>query len=272
MIYLFFLLMNVSFADPSWKWANAIKIVDKHEFYTNNEMITRPKDSWQILFAVLYKNANLKSFKDCLLYKVPGESLGHLKLKTIKEEEKCEDFLYLAGDQEWKNLKALQYSITDKFLSMSLTDEKFQIERWDVPLFNVFEHPVPKALMSSAEYRSASIIYLTPYKGAGVTRPEKVAAIPDKKLCHDIAEDCSVKSVSSCTQCSEGWFEIPNGCPDGPKYCGKLECGMKGAPACRRGMKYQKIDKTYHCSEDDSFAYCMKGLTIQCQGNLPYCL
>lgn len=271
-LYLLLIILNLAHADPTWKWSNAIKIVEKHEFYENNEILVKPKDSWQTLFAVLYNDSNLKTFKDCIFYRIPGLEKGILKIKTIPAAKKCEEHLFLSGDQEWKNLKAVQFSVQDTFLSISLTNEHFQIEKWDVPLFNVFERPKPKGLMSSAEFRSAKLIYLTPHKSDLKVSPQLAKALPEKKLCHAIGEDCEQKSPSTCNLCPNGWYEIPNGCLQGPKYCGSIECGLKNKPACRRGMKYQKKEVKYSCREDSSFAYCAKGLSIQCQGNLPYCI
>ena len=273
MIYLILLtLMSSSFADPTWKWAKALKIVEKHEFYTNNEIIKRPVNAWQTLFGVVYNDPNLKTMKDCLYYKVPGDEPGILKLKTIASDRPCEEALYLPGDEEWKDLKALQYSVQENLLSVSLTNAQFQIEKWDVPLVNVFEHPTPKPLMSSAEYRAPKMIFLTPYRGTEVIRPVRSGGLEDKKICHDIAEDCKEISPSVCSECTNGWHEMTNGCVSGPKFCGVQSCGLKGQPACRRGMVYQRVEKTYSCREDASFAYCANGLSIQCQGHLPYCL
>jgi len=270
MIFLIF-ISNILLADPTWKWTNAIDVVEKHEFYHNNEIIQKPKDVWQTLFAVRYHDSNLKAFKDCVFYKVPGQEAGVLKIKTIAENLKCEQVMYQPGDQEWNNLKAFQFSIQKNLLSLSLTDEKFEITRWDVPLFNVFEKPVPKNLMSSAEYRSARILFLKPYKGKLVIRPEK-SKIQNLKECHMIAEDCSEISPSRCHLCPQGWYEIPNGCGLGPKFCGTITCGTKGAPACRRGYVWQRKEQSFNCREDSSFAYCGKGLQVQCEGNLPYCI
>jgi len=264
--------LNFSNADPTWRWTNATNIVEKHEFYTNNEVIVKPKNSWQVLFAVVYKDSNLKTFKDCMFYRVPGDDLGVLKLKTTTVDKPCEDLLFGAGNEEWKDLKALQYSVEEKLLTVNITNSQFLIESWVVPLFNNFKNPAPKPLMSSAEYRSPKIMYLTPYKGSEVLRPEKSAGLKAKTLCHEISEDCKEKAPSTCSQCETGWYEIPNGCPAGPKYCGELSCGKKGQHACRRGVTYQRVEKNYNCREDSSFAYCAKGLAIQCQGNLPYCL
>jgi hypothetical protein len=271
-LYMLLTFASLVYADPTWKWSNAIKIVEKHEFYKDNEIISKPKNSWQTLFAVLYHDSNLKTLKDCVYYLVPGEENGKLKIKTMSAETKCEAHLFQSGDQEWIGVKALQYSVNENLLSISLTNAKYQIEKWDVPLFNVFEHPVPKGLMSSAEYRSPKIIYLTPYKGEFKVRPQRGAALADKQLCHDIGEDCQEKSPSVCGQCSEGWYETPNGCAQGPKYCGSLECGKKNQIACRRGMKYQGEIAENICVNNSSFAYCSKGLSVHCQGNLPYCL
>lgn len=265
-------LVNFSYADPTWKWTNATTIVEKHEFYKNNEIIVKPKNSWQILFAVVYKDPNLRTLKDCLFYRVPGDEAGVLKLKITTALRPCEDHVFEAGDQEWKDLKALQYSIEEKLLTVNITNAQFHIENWVVPLFNNFKNPVPKPLMSSAEYRAPKVLYLTPYKGSEVLRPERSTGLKDKTLCHEISEDCQEKAPSTCSQCEQGWHEIPNGCPVGPKFCGVLACGKKGQHACRRGLKYQRAEKTYTCRENSTFAYCAKGLAVQCQGNLPYCL
>jgi hypothetical protein len=271
---LFVCLFIISFvhADPSWKWTNAIKIVEKHEFYVDNEVIVKPKDSWQLLFAVLYHDSNLKTYKDCIFYRVPGLEMGTLKIKSVPANTGCEKFLYEPGDQEWKDLKAVQYSLLGNLLTLSQTNSKFQIETWNVPLFNVFEHPAPKGLMSSAEYRSPRAIYLAPYKGVLAVRPQPSTLKLDKKICHDVGDDCLEKTPSVCTQCPEGWYEIPNGCGQGPKFCGSVECGLKNQPACRRGMKFQRIKSEYQCGEDQLFAYCAKGLRIDCRSNLPYCI
>ena len=269
----FILLISLlSYGNPSWKWSHAVGLVEKHEFYSNNEVISKPKDSWQTLFAVLYRDSQMKTFKDCLFYYVPGVEAGRLKIKTIPSSERCEDSLYLDGDKEWRGLKALQYSFENNFLTLSMTNQQYQIERWDVPLFNVYKNPRPKALMSSAEYRSAGIIFLTPHLGQSKNNLQKPLSLKDKENCHNVSEDCVEKSPSVCGQCEHGWFEIPNGCSQGPKYCGSITCGTKNRPACRRGMKYQMKEGQFSCREDSSFAYCAKGLQIQCQGNLPYCI
>lgn len=270
---LLLIMLQLVYADPTWKWANAIKIVEKHEFYKNNEVLVKPKNSWQILFAVLYQDSNLRSFKDCVYYQVPGDEAGVLKIKTIPAINGCEEFLYRPGDQEWRDIRALQYSIVDNLISISLTNAKFEISKWDVVLFNAFEHPQPKILMSSAEYRSPKVIYLTPYKGKQTVKPQPAMTLTNKKICHEITEDCQEKSPSVCSQCPGGWYEIPNGCPVGPKFCGSITCGLKNQPACRRGYKFQRSSSdTFRCRDDHSFAYCAKGLIVQCQGNLPYCI
>ncbi len=264
-------LLNLVFANPSLKWSQATQITERHEFYANNEVIEKPKDSWQLLLAIIYKDSQLKTHKDCLFYYVPGEDAGRLKVKTISVEDKCEKYLFENGNQEWTKLKALQFSFEHNYLTLSITDEFFQVERWDIPLFNSYLNPKPKLMMSSAEYRSPRFLFLTPYKGRSQNLLHARNALPDKTLCHDISEDCSEKSPSNCTKCENGWFEIPNGCSQGPKYCGQMVCGAKNRPACRRGMSFHKQEAAPDCRVDSSFAYCSKGLRIQCQGALPYC-
>lgn len=271
-VLLFASLLNLVHADPSWKWSNSVGVSERHEFYKNSEILTKPQNSWQTLFAIVYKNGNLKTLKDCVFYRVPGLEFGILKIKTIKENEKCETHLYKSGDQEWPNLKALQFSIQPKSLSISLTNQKFEVERWETPLFNLFKAPVPKLHISSAEYRSPKMIFLQPYKGVMEVKPLRSQTPRSNGICHDISTDCKEKSPSVCSQCDKGWFEIPNGCAQSPKFCGVRACGLKNRPACPRGRSYQKAAQEYDCRVDKSFAYCSKGLRVECQGNLAYCL
>lgn len=270
--FLFTLISFMTLANPTLKWSNAIEIVEKHEFYKNNEVITKPENSWQVLFAVLYRDENMVTFKDCLFYRVPGIEPGILKLKTISIEKSCGEFIFSDGHQQWSGLKSLQFSIENDFLSLNLTNSNYQSEKWDIPFFNVYRRPVPKILSNSAEYRSPQFIFLNPHRGNAPITPQKSIALKDQTPCHNVSDTCEEKSPSICFQCEHGWFEIPNGCPQGPKFCGRSECGLKNQPACRRGMKYQRKTADYECRLDQSFAYCAKGLSVQCQGNLPYCL
>jgi hypothetical protein len=271
-LIIIFFMLSVVYADPTWKWTNAIEVVDKHEFYKNDQIIDRPKDVWQLLFAVVYHDSNLQTLKDCVFYKVPGTELGILKIKTIHHDKTCEEMLYRPGDFELGQLKALQFKQQENFLSIIITDQEFKVIRWDTPLLNNFIRPAPKILMSSAEYRAGRILFLKPNHGEMAHKQLKAISVKDIKQCHEINEDCSEKTSSSCTQCPYGWYEIPNGCPQGPKFCGSITCGTKGAPACRRGIEWQRVKKRFRCREDSSFAYCAKGLSIQCEGDLAYCL
>ena len=44
MIGFLFLYFNLIWAQTPERWANALRIVEKHEFYINNEVILKPKD------------------------------------------------------------------------------------------------------------------------------------------------------------------------------------------------------------------------------------
>jgi hypothetical protein len=265
------IFINAVWADPFLRWTTATQIVEQHEFYQNNEVITKPQNSWQTLFGILYQDATLKDNKDCLFYRVPGEEGGILKLRSISPAEKCDDYQYQQGDKEWTQLKALQYTIEDNYINITLTHAHYRIERWDIPLLNVFERKKPTNSQSSAEYRAAKMIFLTPSAADKSIRPVPVR-INIAKLCHAVADDCREIMPSECWKCPEGWYEIPNGCPQGPKYCGVITCGQKNRPACRRGLVWQRKEADYGCRSDHSFAYCAEGLTIQCQGALPYCI
>lgn len=272
MIFYFIFFIATAWSDPQLRWTSAVEVVERHEFYQNHEIIKKPKGAWQTLFGVIYRDKSLRTLKDCVYYRVPGDEEGTLKIKTMYPSVKCEQHLFSAGDQEWKELKAFQFAITPERISVQLTLPKFKNEKWQIPLFNIFTKKEPKILTSSAEYRSSKMIFLSQKIYEGENIPPKTSTLNKNDLCHSISEICAEISPSICDQCPEGWYEIPNGCEQGPKYCGRLECGQKGQPACRRGIKWQREEKEFACRVDDSFAYCAKGLSIQCNGNLPTCI
>lgn len=269
----FILLFFVSFifANPSNRWHSAL-VKEKHEFYQNYEVLDKPKNTWQLLFAIEYKDDQFQLQKDCLFYRIPGEQSGTLKIITSDVQLNCEDLIFQKGDQEWKDLKALQFAIDEHRLFVQLTYKNFELETWDVPMLSIFKNPEPKLNMSSSEYRSPKIIFLKSRTTNDKIRLTNSNSIKDGEICHSIGEDCNEKSKSQCMKCPQGWFEVPNGCPQSPKYCGVHLCGFKNRPACTRGRHYTGIEKKFDCRTDSSFAYCAKGLIVQCQGNLAYCL
>lgn len=257
--------------NPTTNWHSAV-VSEKHEFYQNYEIIDKPKNTWQLLFAVEYKDANYQLKKDCVFYRVPGDDLGILKLISSNPEKKCDDLVFQKGAQEWKDLKALQFAIDEHRLFVQLTFQNFELETWDVPMMSVFKNPQPKLNISSAEYRAPKIMFLKTRSSNEKIKLRPSLSIKDGEICHSIGEDCREVSASQCMKCPQGWFEIPSGCPQSPKYCGVQLCGFKNRPACMRGLNYTGTEKKFDCRTDSSFAYCAKGLTVQCQGNLAYCL
>lgn len=269
MIVLLIILLSYSIkANEPMQWSYISSVSDRHEFYKNYEVIAKPKDAWQILFSLQYVDSNLKKLKDCIYYRVPGESPGVLKIKSMSASSPCDESILSPGDREIKNIKSLQFSVTEKEIDLDFTLGDFQNHKWQAKLPDLSGIKVPKMQTSSAEYKSTKILLLSPEQNVKVLQIENYK---NNTLCHDINEDCMEVSSSFCSQCPKGWYEIPNGCPEGPKYCGILECGGKNQPACRRGMKWQRKEENFDCRTNSTFAYCSKGLTVACEGKKAFC-
>ena len=259
MILILMLIPFLSLANVPHHWSTAISITERHEFYQNNEIISRPANSWQILFGVVYPDGGLNLQKDCLYFRVPGNERGELKIKRTSVEESCESGLETLGDFSIKDLRALQFEITDKNIALILTQSDYRIQNWNFPRMN--------QLHEKEIRKNPKMLFL-----ASINSVEgNVIVKRDDKLCHAVSDDCEIMSPSTCHECSEGWFEAPNGCMVGPKYCGLKSCGGKNQPACRRGIKYQRKRKKFECRSDTSFAYCSPGHTIQCVGAEAWC-
>jgi hypothetical protein len=269
MIILFLLASISSWAAQPNYWSHILEVTDRHEFYRNHEVISKPVDSWQHLFSLSYINSDLGNFKDCVFYKVPGQEAGVLKLKTIPSASNCDDQMLSAGDLEYKDIKSLHFAVLDTNVSMDIAFGDYRIESWTAQIQSRFAKPEAKMSLSSAEFKAPKMIFLAPKTISKSI--QKKPFLKNGSLCYDVNEDCQAVSVSNCGQCNEGWYEVPNGCIEAPRYCGRLKCGGKDQPACQRGTKWQRKEKTYECRMDSSFAYCSKGLVVQCEGKKAYC-
>lgn len=268
MILILLLTSFMTFAQEPIHWANLLKLSERHEFYKDHEAIVSPKDSWQNLFSVLYVDRDLTKLKDCIFYRVPGVDTGVLKIKTITAGDNCENYLLQPGDKELVDVTSLQYSILDSKFTIDISFKDYRTDKWTGVFQGAFQKPVPKMSMSSAEFKTPKLILLAP---KSQLKEAKQVFLKKGTLCHNINEDCEEKSTSICGSCEEGWYEVPNGCAVGPKYCGRAVCGGKDEPACRRGMKWQRKEEPFECRVDSSFAYCNKGLTVQCDGKKAFC-
>jgi hypothetical protein len=267
--FLFLFSLNLFAATPS-HWSNILMVTEQHEFYKNFEPILKPANSWQHLFSVSYIDRDLKRFKDCVFYKVPGEQAGILKIKTLSENEKCDGSLLNPGDLEVQNIKFLQYAAFDNKLSIDITFNDFKNEKWVASIQGTFRRPEPKLHLSSAEFKASKLIFLSPKSQAkaGKKRP----FLKDGTICLDVNDDCVIPAASHCDQCENGWYEVPNGCVAGPKFCGPHKCGGKNQPACNRGLKWQRAsEENLDCQLNSSFAYCSKNLKVFCEGKKAFC-
>lgn len=270
MIYLLLLVTSFfTFAQEPVHWSHLLKLSERHEFYKDHEAIVSPKDSWQFLFAVEYIDTDLNKIKDCVFYFVPGVDSGVLKMKTLGAEEKCEDYLLKPADREIPEITSLQYGITDSKVTLDLSFKDYRTEKWQGSFQGAFQKPEAKMSLSSAEYKSPKLILLAPKLTvvAEVKRP----LLKKGTVCQNINEDCEEVGKLNCRDCEDGWFEIPNGCPVSPKYCGRAVCGGKDQPACYRGTKWQGKEEPFECRIDSSFAYCSQGLKVQCDGKKAFC-
>lgn len=270
MIILLLLSSLSVWAKAPTHWAHILEVKDRHEFYQNHQNIDAPKDAWQTLFSLVYVDSDLKRLKDCVYFRVPGKDPGVLKITTTSVMEPCEDQILNPGNLEVAGIKGLQFAVYDREVSIDLNLSDFKTQKWEAELQGNFVKPKPQMSMSSVELKSPKIIYLAPKSSVSV-KADQVRFLKDKTLCHDVNEDCQEVKPSSCDQCESGWYEVPNGCEIGPKYCGTLNCGGKDAPACRRGMKWQRSEQQFDCRTNSSFAYCSKGLKVTCEGQKAFC-
>lgn len=265
---LIFLASFVHAIEPA-HWSYVQKIEERHEFYKNDELIDKPSNSWQLLLALVYVDEKFQAMKDCLFYKVPGEENGILKIITLPVSISCELKTLEQGDKEVSEIKSLQFAVNEEEVELMFTLSDYRSETWKAKLLSPYKKYRPKTSLSSGEFKSSPILFLAPEIEKKITPPKTFSS---GEICHRINDDCEEISPSVCSQCPQGWYEVPNGCSQGPKYCGRLNCGKKNTPACRRGMKWQRKEiSEYDCRTNSSFAYCSNGLKVVCEGKNAFC-
>ncbi len=263
-IILFF--TQLVMADAPIKWENAMSIVERHEFYGNSELITKPKDSWQVLFGLTFLDASFRVSKDCIYYRVPGDEPGRIKIRAVPSDVECSQEILASGDSETNEISDLMMTTQSDSVVLEFK-RSGKKEKWEARMTKDWNRPEPKPLLSSADYKSPAIIALAP---SPETRT-RLIPLKDSVLCHDVGSDCMEKSASICGDCESGWHEVPNGCASGPKFCGNIKCGAKGMPACRRGSVWQRKEIPRDCRINSSFAWCSPGLSVNCEGDRAYC-
>jgi hypothetical protein len=253
-------------AEAPQKWEHTRSIVERHEFYQNNEEIIKPANTWQLLFALTFIDSNLSLSKDCIFFRVPGDEPGKIKIKSMASDRDCSNEILAAGDIELEQITSLKFETNENSAVLDF-HQNGKKDRWMIQVAKEWKRPEPKTLLSSADFKSPRMIYLA----SSTATARKLSGLKDGVLCHDVTSDCSEKSVSHCHDCEHGWMELPNGCVIGPKVCGPLKCGGKDQPACRRGMAWQRKEMTFDCRTNSSFAWCSKGLKVTCEGDRANC-
>jgi hypothetical protein len=264
-LFLLFLTITAR-ADFPRRWENAKGLVERHEFYADGEMLTKPADTWQTLFALTFLDGSFHLSKDCVFFRVPGDEPGILKMKIVPANESCVNQILSHGDQEIKNISDLKMKTSGGSVELEFHSDGKK-NTWKFSLLKDWKRPEVKPLLSSADFKSPGVIYLSQENsGAAMLK-----GINDGEICHDISNDCSEKAPSVCSECEHGWQEIPNGCAIGPKICGPLTCGRKNQPACRRGYVWQRKEHRSDCRINSDFAWCSKGLSVFCDGDRAWC-
>lgn len=256
--FLFFLFTLKSFSFPS-ELNSVSELLGIHEFYQDNELITRPLDAWQTIASFSVVNRDLSLSKLCLKYRPAKEAKGVFKIDLTNISKSCE----LDGHKiyEQDSLFGIQFQRAPHF-KVIFSHKDYSLSSWIIPLpkkekqLNLLDTP--------DKYWGESVLILSDHT-------EKKDLLADGTKCLQVNDDCTIRGDSLCHQCQNGFLEAPNGCLIGPQYCSSAECGTKGNPACRRGVKFQK-KRILDCRQEIDFAFCMGDSVPTCQGQEVWCL
>lgn len=252
LIYSFF-----SFSFPQ-ELLSVYEQLEVHEFYKDNELITRPLDAWQNIASFSMVNSDLSLSKLCLKYRPALEAKGVFRIELMPLKHSCK----LEGKvlYEQDSLYGIQFQRGDEF-RITFSHKDFSTNHWSI---KSLKKPKKADLLDTSDkIWGEKILFLSVHR-------ENSELLKDGTLCLKVSDDCVIQESSLCHQCENGFVEAPNGCLVGPQYCSSAECGTKGNPACRRGVKFQN-KRSLDCRVDSSFAFCGADSTPTCQGAEVWC-
>ncbi|HLT22357.1 MAG TPA: hypothetical protein VKZ84_02900 [Bacteriovoracaceae bacterium] len=229
-----------------------------HEFYRDNELITRPEDAWQVIASFSTVNSDLSLSKICFKYKPSKEPEGVFRVESMPLDEDCSK----GGKKiyEQGSLYGIQFQREPDF-KITFSHKDYSNNSWTIKTLVKKENL--ELLDTPDKSWGESVLFTNDDVGS---KP----LLADGTLCLKVRDDCTVEGESICHQCANGSLEAPNGCLTGPRYCSSFECGTKGNPACRRGVKFLK-QRVLDCRRDNSFAFCGEDSIPMCQGAEVWC-
>ena len=257
MIHLLLILFSLaSFALPD-ALISRYELIETHEFYRDNELIQRPLEAWQTIAAFSSVNSDLSLSKVCLKYFLKSQSEGVFRVERKSLKENCSEKGEIIS--EIKNLRGLQFQRTPHF-KITFTYQDFTTSEWNISLRKKSNL---KLLETPDRYLDETVLFVS-------SGSEQTTLLKEGTQCLKVLDDCTVAGESICHQCEAGFLEAPNGCLVSSQYCLKGNCGIKGGPACRRGVKFLR-KRVLDCRTDSSFAFCEAGSTPVCQGQEVWC-
>lgn len=258
MIHLIFILMTTLAHSFPLELHSVYERVEIHEFYKDNELITKPVDAWQVIAAFSIVNEDLSLSKVCFKYKPSKEGEGIFKVERMSLVKKCIE--EGVGLFKQNSLFGIQFQRGPEF-KIIFSHNDFTTSSW---IIKTKEKKKNLELLDTPDkFWGESVLFLN-------EKTERRELLKDGTLCLRVSDDCSVQGKSTCHQCENGFLEAPTGCLVGPRYCSSFECGTKGNPACRRGVKVLK-QRVLDCRKDSSFAFCSEGSIPSCQGAEVWC-
>lgn len=256
-VLLSFFISVFSYAFPQ-ELAAVYQTLKVHEFYQDNELITKPLDAWQTIVSFSVSNSDLSLSQVCLKYRPAVEAQGVFRVEKMDLMKNCDEsgkIIY-----ELNSLHGIQFERGSDF-KIVFTHKDFSMSSWVIKTLEIKRNL--ELLDSPDKAWGETVLFLTEDSAPS-------ALLADGVQCLKVLDDCTIIGVSTCHQCQNGSLEAPNGCLIAPRYCSSFECGTKGNPACRRGVKVFK-QRVLDCRKDSGFAFCSGEATPTCQGSEVWC-
>lgn len=259
------------FDNLSYRWMGASRFELINKNITYGESISKPQGTWQTLGAVYVKNSNFSEHKDCLFYYVPlEEKPGVLKIKFLRKNQRCEDFLHQEGSLLLEGIYNLGLEVREEYNSDFHLRIRIDEKKYDYKFPNFSKRDLGSDKLSNGVMKSQ-------FHGIEVGVPvntivEDEVQLKDGEICFDVNDACEVTMSFRCDQCENSSYPvIASACSQKfRQVCGVNNCGTKDTPACIRGYVSTGYKLDY-CINDSPIGFCAEGLRVTCFNNQLFC-
>lgn len=238
--------------------------VDLNENFNSGQLVDEPKGARVILAELEFLNKEFNRQRDCIAYKVPtAKKSGELLFIRGEQGSDCKQRVLSPPYFSLKDIYNLSMNLTLRELVFKIDTKKLTLDFFNLRLKDLKTHEAYNFKVPGVEVSFVERVNL------------KNSELLDLEICQDVSSDCSREEKNLCHLCPNNgvsYMVYASSCKANPirRYCGKVDCGEPGNPACIRGRRAVGYTGDY-CIADSPLGFCKPPARVICLNGELYC-